>query len=341
MEVKEEIKEVLNHLVPNVESFTFTQLKSGHINQTFKVVCNGKSFLLQKMNTLIFQNLAKVQENIMCVAQHLKEVGYAHTLLHPLPFRSGDYLFSTQWRAFKFTENTLGFEKVESEKQAFKAAQFLSEFLSCLDGLEPNKILNSLPGFLDFNARFEAFEKAITKSIPERYTRAEEEIKTLMSHRSILEEWDNIYPQLPQRIIHADPKISNFLFDRKDSTKIIALIDWDTLMQGPILYDFGDMIRSFTNLKAEDDPAKETVFSLANYDAVKKGFLHHLGEKMLDIEVNHLDLAAKTIIYIQSIRFLTDYLEGDIYYHIDYGDQNLNRAKNQLNMLEELINYVK
>lgn len=341
MGIKEEIKNVLNHLLPSVDEFTIAELKSGHINQTFKVVCNGKSLLLQKMNTEVFQNLEKIQENILLVAQHLKESGYSHTILNPLCFKNKSYLFKNKWRAFEFTENTIGFEKVDTTPQALEAAQFLSEFLLHLNDLDSHKIQNSLPEFLDFNRRFMAFKKAIQKGDSERVKQAEAEIEGLLAHQYILEDWNEVSPLFPHRIIHADPKISNFLFDKNNTDQIVALIDWDTLMQGPILYDFGDMVRSFTGLKSEDDPEKGDVFSLANYRAVKKGFLYHLRDNLLEIELKHLDLAAKTIIYVQSMRFLTDYLAGDNYYHIHYKNQNLNRAQNQLNLLEELIKSIK
>src|SRR5699024_2627735 len=120
--------------------------------------------------------------------------------------------------------------------------------------------------------------------------------------------------KLPQRLIHADPKISNFLFSAENPQQIIALIDWDTLMKGSILYDCVYMIRSYTNLKSEDDFSKENNFSLENYQNIKKGILYHLAEELTKTEKENLTLAAKVVIYVQALRFLTDFLNNDIYF---------------------------
>ena len=144
---------------------------------------------------------------------------------------------------------------------------------------------------------------------------------------------------LPIRVIHADPKISNIRFDKEN--KAIAVIDLDTMMNGTILYDFGDMIRSYTNNAEEDNGWVKDHFNAENYVAVKEGFLFYLKDTLTPIELENLDYAAQLIIYIQAIRFLTDFLNDDIYYSTKYKLQNLDRTKNQINLLKGLLVFLK
>jgi len=140
--------------------------------------------------------------------------------------------------------------------------------------------------------------------------------------------------QLPRRIIHGDPKISNVLFD--EANRGLCVIDLDTVMSSTLLYDFGDMARSYTNNTMEDDAQVASVFDPAMYQAVKQGFSYHLGGLLAPIEAENLDYAAQLVIFIQAVRFLTDYLNGDVYYATHYATQNLDRTQNQLRLLTEL-----
>lgn len=332
----EKIKAVFNAFESLAEDFEVKPLTSGHINRSFLVHNAEKRYVLQKINTSIFKNSEVIMQNIRQVAMHLRQKKYPKRILEPIPFSDGHLLHNKQWRLFHYFENTLTFEKVESEQQAFEAAKALSQFHSYLIDVDSTKIEDAIPGFLDFENRFSQFETALVSASKKRLDCAKKEIETLQKQQTILADWQELLPKIPKRIIHADPKISNFLFDLNAKNHIIALIDWDTLMHGPILYDFGDMVRSYTNTKAEDDPEPGNNFSKKNYDALKKGFLHNLKNELTKTEIENLDLAAKVVIYIQAIRFLTDYLNGDTYYAIQYPEQNLNRTKNQLNLLQEM-----
>src|SRR5690625_1290347 len=184
--------------------------------------------------------------------------------------------------------------------------------------------------------RLEQYESSLQNSAEDRLKKAKIAITFIEENKTILEDWFALLPQIPTRIIHADPKISNFLFDNSDADKIIALIDWDTILRGSILYDFGDMVRSYTNLKEEDDPTEGRNFSLENYKALKNGFLYYLEDKLTWKEVINLRLGAEVVIYVQAMRFLTDYLNDDIYYSIQYPKQNLDRTMSQINLLIDL-----
>jgi thiamine kinase-like enzyme len=151
-----------------------------------------------------------------------------------------------------------------------------------------------------------------------------------------LNDYLNVEKKLPKRVIHGDTKVSNFLF-HKNTGLPIALIDYDTLMIGTIIYDFGDMIRSFTNLKSEDENSKGMYFSYSTYQVIKKGYLESVLGQIKEEEKNHLDLGAKAVVFVQGLRFLTDYLNGNVYYKTIDSKHNLRRAHNQLYLFLEMI----
>ncbi len=335
-----QIKSVFENYQPIAEDFEAQQLTSGHINQTYLVKNQGTAYVLQRINTSIFKNLEGIMHNIQSVSEHLKARNYPYQIMTPLQFQDGKILSDEQWRLFPFFENTQTFEKVESATQAYEAAKFLSEFYGYINDIEVEQIGDSIPGFIDFDSRYTQFQDSLKSASDERLKHAEQEINWVEEHKDILKRWKELLPQMPERVIHADPKISNFLFDENSSKEISALIDWDTFMCGPILYDFGDMVRSYTNLKEEDDPALGNNFSAENYAALKEGFLAHIKSDLEPVELDNLDLAAKVVVYIQAIRFLTDYLNNDAYYATHRPHHNLDRTQNQLNLLKEILNYL-
>jgi thiamine kinase-like enzyme len=331
-----EIKSVFENFEKIAPDFQIKTLESGYINHSFWVHNNSNTVLLQKVNSHVFPNMKSISSNILEITNHLKSKDYPHEILHPLSFSNGKYLWKNEWRIFKFIDNSQGFDKVNSSEQCLKAAKFLGEFHLYLSDLDSTKIQHPLSQFLDYENRWQEFVMSVDFAFQDRYTLALPEINFVYENRNILDRWINIQSKLPIRIIHADPKISNFLFEAEKSNKIIALIDWDTFMPGTILYDFGDMVRSYTNLKKEDEISKGKYFSSENYNALKEGFLFHLKQQLNAIEIENLPLAAQSIIFIQAIRFLTDFLNNDQYYHTSYNNQNLHRTQNQIQLLKEL-----
>lgn len=337
MENNVEIRKVLVATGREIHAeLSFKQLTSGHINQTYLVNNNGEQLILQKLNPEVFPNLKAMSENILNLGNHLRQKHYQQEILEQVAFANGDYLYENRWRIFKYIEATQAFLSVQSSTQAYEAAKFLGSFHTHLADFPLDKIEDSIKGFVDFELRLKQYQEAIQNADPARFKKAKDAIEYLNENHHILQEWLILLPQIPTRIIHADPKISNFLFDKTDTNKILALIDWDTLMRGSVLYDFGDMVRSYTNLKEEDDPESGNNFSLENYRALDNGFLFHLKDKLTSLELKNLDLGAKIVIYIQAMRFLTDYLNGDVYYATRRPEQNLDRTKNQINLLKDL-----
>lgn len=321
-------------------AFHGKQLVIGHINQTY-LICNGdEKYILQSVNTDVFPRADVVTHNALLVANHLKSTNYPRKVAGPVPSRKGEYLYEGKWRLFPYISSTRVIEKVKSPEQAFQAARFIGEFYSYLDGLENTRIKAGIPNFLDFSRRERDFHASIEQGKEDRVHKSQHLRKLITENEYILAKWLESIKSMPKRIIHADPKISNFLFDEVDENKIVALIDWDTLMPGPILYDFGDMVRSYSALLPEDSIHGDKYFSDVHYEALRDGFLHSMEDRLTPLELANLGLAAEVVIYIQAMRFLADYHLGDVYYAVKSPEHNLHRAMNQMNLLLELKRYL-
>ena len=323
-------------------NFKLEKNEIGHINTTFFLRDKEGSFVLQKFNTNIFENPEVIVENMTKLADHLEAKGYPHAILRPKKTvkkgKSLVYSDTGVWRVIPLIENTQCIETVENPKQAYEVAKFIGEFHSYVCDLNVEGLKEPIPGFIDFAKRMRDYAQAINNASPKRKEKALEATNLVEEWKWIPEKWIKVTSKegFPKRLIHADPKISNILLDAKDKYKPVAIIDLDTLMPGTILYDFGDMVRSYTNTRDEDDPTPNN-FSKENYEAIKKGFLEPLQDKLTKQELENFDLAGATVVYIQAVRFLTDFLNGDVYYAVKRENHNLDRTMNQLNLLKGIL----
>jgi len=338
--------DILKTFIPIVDDseVSLTPNNLGHINTTLKVeiASDNQVFILQKINHHIFKKPEVIMNSIEIINKHLKSKDYPYDILEIIPNLKGNFLSiddeGCYWRMTKFIPNTYCITKVENRNQAFEAAKTLSIFYSKILDLDPSLIESSIPGFIDFEKRINDYMKALEEAPEERKNIAKDEINFVEKHINLPDKFVQGQKKgdFPIRVVHADPKISNVLFDEKTHNGR-SVIDFDTLMPATILYDFGDMVRSYTNLREEDDPNPNNVFSREYYNAVKEGFLLHTADLLSDKEKENLDYAGQVVVFIQAVRFLTDFLDGDKYYKTKYPTHNLDRTKNQINLLKELL----
>lgn len=320
-------------------------IDNGLINATYFVenTNNGKKFILQKINTQIFKNPQAIVNNHLLANNTLSKNKYSLELIELLPNSSGQLItqdrYGNSWRLMSYIDNSQTVLKVENAAMAEKAVEAFGEFYLCLNQ-ENIHLHEVLPGFIDFDKRMQDFKIAITQAQDLYKKKAKKILDFLLQWENLPQQWITWQKNnaLPKRIIHADPKISNVLFNPENQA--IAIIDWDTLMQATLLYDFGDMVRSYTNRLDEDSIESTENFNPEYYEAVKRGFLKPLTCIITDIERENLDYAAQVVIYIQAVRFITDYLNGSQYYSIRYETHNLDRANNQINLLKGLQKYL-
>ena len=330
-------KIIVEQFLGPVGILSITPIENGLINHTFLVETESEKFILQQINTLIFKNPNAIQNNHLKINYVLEQSEYSRKTVKLIPTLSQDLLFEKNneaWRMLEYLEDSVTFLKPSSTEIAFEATKCLSEFYKIINQ-EQIILEETLPDFINFEKRVIDFKTALIQET-ERKKTAENEINFILEHLSLPNRWVELEQQdlLPLRVIHADPKISNILFDKDN--KAIAVIDLDTLMQGTILYDFGEMVRSYTNLANEDDGSAEDNFNSTTYESIKEGFLFYLKHMLTPVELANLDYAGQLVTYIQAIRFLTDYLKNDVYYSTKYEHHNLDRTKNQINLLKGL-----
>ncbi|MBQ0146862.1 MAG: aminoglycoside phosphotransferase family protein [Flavobacteriaceae bacterium] len=332
---------VLAYYFEKPEDLIVKPITEGLINQTFEIKLGINRYILQQLNTSIFKKPEDIISNMLAIGNHLKMNEYPKSIINILPNLNQNYLTFVNdevWRLTNYIPNSVCYNQVCSKEQAYQAAKAIGEFHYYLKDLDITRIKPSIIGFLDYKKRVESYTKAITEGNQQRVKIASEAINYINNHLPLVEKY--LALEFPQRIVHADAKIGNFLFDQSDSTKVKAVIDWDTIIPGNILCDFGDMVRTYSNLRVEDDPNPEDNFSLSYYEAVKEGFLSELKNILTDKELEAIDLTAYVVILIQAIRFITDFLQDDIYYHTTRENQNLDRTINQINLLKSIQKHI-
>ena len=313
-------------------------IKGGLINTTFKLDFeNENSFILQKINQSVFKEPDLVMNNIQKTVTHLSQNDYPLTVLQPISSTNKKLIekdsFGNFWRAFPFIEDTKVFSEVSHPRHAFEAAKAFGLFIKYLTDIDLNCIYETIPNFHNLDYRFKIFQNACNIVDNKLREKAKLEIEKIQKLKDTLK--FNFHDQ-PLRVVHNDTKISNILFDENDEA--VCVIDLDTIMPGLVIFDFGDMIRTICcNFSEEERDIKKIEIEVSKFEALTKGFSYPMKNILTDIEKENLVNGGIYIIFEQAIRFLTDYLQGDIYYSKKYPDQNLIRAKNQLQLLQSIL----
>lgn len=320
-------------------------LPGGHINDSYRVTARTKGgsevdYLLQHMNPRVFPDPVGVMENIAYVTRHLEGHRRArHTTrdtLTLIPTTSGGAWMEDAarscWRMYIYHTGTHVAAQAAEPHEVYEAATAFGEFLRLLVDYDGPPLHETIPGFHDTAARLRQLDDAAGADALGRAQNARDEIAEIRAARPLA---DVLPPRIaagdvPRRIVHNDAKISNVLLD--DATgQACCVVDLDTVMPGSLLHDFGDMVRSMTSPTAEDEADLAQVGVRPElFEAVARGFLEGAGPIVTPAERELLVVAGRLITLEQAARFLTDYLEGDRYYHDTRGDQNLRRARTQL-----------
>ena len=322
----------------------------GHINDTFVVwrADHTKRFILQRINTDTFTDPAGLMENICGVTRHLRAKIQAEggdpgrECLNVIPTLSGaSYYIDTEgnaWRAYDFVENTVCLQQVGCEADFRTVAETLGKFQNQLADYLASTLHETIARFHDTPNRYANFEKALAADALGRAKTIAPEIAFIHAREKdchvLLDQL--AAGEIPLRVTHNDTKINNVLLDEATG-KGICVIDLDTVMPGLSAYDFGDSIRTGANDCAEDEPDQSKVhFDLHLYEVFAKGYLSTAGSTMHTAEKKSLAWGAKLMTLECGIRFLTDYLEGDHYFHIARPNHNLDRARTQFTLVRQM-----
>lgn len=306
-----------------------TRYGSGHINDTFKVdTSSGKSFILQRVNTAIFDPQAQelLKRVLLKVTSFLKSKG-----VKTLDFVA----YEAPWRLYSYYGDCTVNEVVVSPSQAYDIGRAFAKFHNDLSDLPPPRLEEVLPKFHDTLERLKALDEALSNDVADRAALVADELKFVEKRRAQAGRIVTLMAsgEIPERVIHNDSKINNLLF-MKDGSAVI--IDLDTVMPGSVLSDFGDMVRTATASAAEDEADLSKVYSKKEYfEELSRGYISG-ADFLTQSEIDNLVFAGQLSTFEVGVRFLTDYINGDTYFHTSYPEHNLVRARNQFKMVESL-----
>lgn len=319
-----------------IEPFGF-----GLINHTWKVSLAGAEYILQKINNNVFKNPEKIDDNLYQIKKYLQETIPEYLFVAPLAtldhktfvISNGEY-----YRLLPFVKNSHTINNVTNSDQAYHAAKQFGKFTRVLNDFNPEKLAYTLPEFHNLSLRVEQFKEAIQNGNKERFNLGNNEIKEVILHMDIAEKYDQIKKkrEIPLRVIHHDTKINNVLLD--DNDEGLCVIDLDTVMPGYFISDVGDMMRTYlSEANEEEQDVKKVNIRKEIFTSIYKGYMEEMDGILTPIEKDIFIYSGKFMIYMQAVRFLTDFLNGDVYYQASYPDHNLSRARNQIALLKQYI----
>lgn len=314
---------------------------TGLINNTWKVVGVGKDYILQRVNQNVFKRPQDIDWNIRLMGDHIQKNHPEYFFVSPVATKSGETVYLKEnygwFRLFPFVDNSFTFAVVESPDLAYEAAFQFGKFTNVLSGLEATRLKITIPDFHNLTLRFRQFNEAIVNGDASRIKESNQLIKQLAGHAGIVEDFQKktANAAFKIRVTHHDTKISNVLFNQHN--KGICVIDLDTVMPGYFFSDVGDMMRTYLCPVSEEEKDFSKIHVRKEvFDAVIKGYRDAMAGELTGEELHSFLFAGKFMIYMQALRFLTDYLNNDVYYGSRYPGHNFVRAGNQLVLLEKL-----
>ncbi|MES3017549.1 MAG: aminoglycoside phosphotransferase family protein [Bacteroidota bacterium] len=318
---------------------------TGHINSTYRIEITGtdQQFILQSINQNVFKDPLIIAGNVRLVGDYLKEKYPTYLFVGSIPTLAGDEMAlvdDTYWRLTSFIPNSVAYDSLSDPNQAYEAAEQFGRLSRLLDGFDALSLRPSIPGFHDLNLRFDQFNEALKNAEAGLKLKASSQIDKALRHSFIVDYFDSYKnsADFPDRVMHHDTKISNMLFD-KTTNEGLCVIDLDTLMAGKFISDLGDMMRTYLCASSENEPDTDKIFIRIEYfEAIIRGYLKEMGSILTATEKDLILFSGKYLIYMQALRFLTDFLNGNIYYPVSYPDENLVRAVNQFKLLSEFFN---
>jgi hypothetical protein len=322
-------------------------IDSGHINTTYLIRTqdsDAPDYILQKINSAVFKNIPALIRNKVLVTDFLRSKTTAEergNIVRLQPTKSNEYYYidnhKDYWNLMVFIPESGVYLVAKSLKIAAEAGRLFGQFFYLLNDFEAEKLTETIPHFHNMDYRLMQFEDSIKQANKDRLSLAQDSINFVNKNKAEMLYLQNLRSKgvLPLRATHNDTKISNALFNYKGEG--IAVIDLDTLMPGLVHYDFGDSVRTICSSAEEDEANLEKVYFLPeNFKAFTSGFLKACKSILNKEEIAHLVLGAKYMVFIMGLRFLTDFLNKDIYYKTRYTEHNLVRAKNQFALLKSM-----
>ena len=317
-------------------------ISSGLLHTTWRVeVDKEPCAILQKINVQVFKRPNDIVFNLELLNKYLQENNSTYSIMLPMLTKSGDRNWwqdeNTCWRAFPFIKDSITIERVTSVEEAYNAAYAFGHFTAQFHSFDATQLKVILPDFHNLSLRFKQFSDALQSGEGQRIQKFETILHDIQSYSWLMHYWGHeINNKLPVRVIHHDTKISNVLFQRNAGAPIV--IDLDTIMPGNIVSDIGDMMRTYLSEENETSCNWEAILARASYYSnIIEGYKKAMKGLLTDAEIDAMPMSGIILIWMQALRFGTDYLVGDPYYGATYPEQNFDRCKNQLYLLKSYI----
>lgn len=347
-----EIKYIAEQFAIHGHVTTITQINKGYINQTYRIQTLSDAghihkYTLQRINTNVFPDVEALMENFKLTTEHLHGIltlpgyhkrGSVQTIRTTLDGEVYLRKASGCWRMMPYFDGVYSLDIPDKPETFYQAGVAFGTFLKKMSDVPADKVHTVIPDFHNTKFRYQNLEDAITKDSTGRVKRVTQEIAFV---RARADRYGLISDaleagEIPTRVCHNDTNLNNILFD-KETRLPVAIIDLDTVMPSSPLYDFGDSMRIGTNTAKDDEKDLSKVScNLELYEQYTRGYLTACGDVLTRRELELLPYAALIITAEDGIRFLMDYIQGDIYYNIYYPDQNLDRARTQLKLVEDM-----
>lgn len=348
-----DVAAIAKHFDLRGEPAAVAPLTAGHINDTYVLTARAREetsrYVLQRINHHVFRDPPKMMENIIRVTEHIRgrlqrtDPAMARRQLRVIPARDGrGYCQDPDgnfWRAYNCIEDAFTCDTPESTGLAREAARMFGWFQSMLTDLPGPRLHETIPGFHDTPRRLRHFQHVLARDEFNRAAAAAMEIDFVLEHAAICDVLPDLLArgELPIRTTHNDTKINNVMLDR-ETGRGVCVIDLDTVMPGLSVHDFGDLVRTAACPAAEDETdLSKVTLDVSLFDALARGFAEQTASFLTPAEKNHMVLGGKLITFEQMIRFLTDYLAGDVYYKVHREGHNLDRTRTQMKLVQSMI----
>ncbi len=338
----EEIRNILAQFSLAAEPVSCENCGCGHINRTYLVQdASGRKYILQKINHNTFRDVPKLMDNFQRITAHLRGKNRdPRAVLTLVPTKDASAYFQNEtgfWRVTDFVENSICLQQPESPADFYESARGFGAFQQMLSDFPAQTLHETIPNFHNTPDRYRIFHEILVKDPVGRAASVQPEIEFYLAREREMAQLQSMMRsgELPVRVTHNDTKLNNVLFDA-DTRKALCIIDLDTVMPGLSLYDYGDSIRFGAATAAEDEKNLEKVWmSEEMFSIYTKGFLETC-PGLSDAEIEMMPMGAKTMTLECGLRFLTDYLDGDHYFAVCRNDQNLDRTRTQIKLVQDM-----
>lgn len=352
--MSENLMDVINAFEFKGDFVSVKEFGSGHINKTYivKFENNGEEikYVLQQLNDNVFKNIEELMNNVFAVTSYLRGVIKEYggdpdrETLHYIKTKDGKNYFTKKengafYRAYVFVKNSKSYNKADTPEIFKSSGQAFGKFQRLLADFDVEQLTETIPHFHDTKWRYDnEFLPALQKNLSGRLDECLSEVEFVKKYANQMGKLTDLISsgELPLRVTHNDTKLNNVMFDEY-TNECVCVIDLDTVMPGLALYDFGDSIRFGASTADEDEKDLSMVeMSLDYFKAYAEGFLGEAGSAFNQAEKDNLAFAAKLMTLECGMRFLTDFINGDVYFKTAYPEHNLVRAKNQFKLVADM-----